>query len=116
MLQAAKTAKSRCNNTFEREAMRNHTMRPRRLLSVLLLAPCIALGGIKTNFERIGLRRIKFGGTFQLREPFRGVRAGRAADYLSDPLRVIAAACRPIAPPAPTASMEATLSLCKCHR
>ena len=72
--------------------MRNHAMRPRQLFYVLLAAPCLALSGITTNFERIGLRRIKFGGTFRLREPFRGVRAGRAADYLSDPLRVIAAA------------------------
>ena len=75
--------------------MRNHAMRPRQLFYVLLAAPCLALSGITTNFERIGLRRIKFGGTFQLREPFRGVRAGRAADYLSDPLRVIAAAWPP---------------------
>ena len=58
--------------------MRKMRNRARQLFHVLLIAPCIALGGIKTNFERIGLRRIKFGGTFQLREPFRGVRAGRA--------------------------------------
>ena len=71
------------------------TLSPHFLLYALLIAPGAALGGITTNFERIGLRRIKFGGTFQLREPFRGVRAGRAADYLSDPLRVIAAAWPP---------------------
>jgi hypothetical protein len=64
-------------------------------LYALLLVPCLALSGIKTNFERIGLRRIKFGGTFQIRKSFRGVRAGRAADYLADPQRVLAAAWPP---------------------
>ena len=49
-------------------------------LYALLLVPCLALSGIKTNFERIGLRRIKFGGTFQIRKSFRGVRAGRAGE------------------------------------
>merc|ERR1711939_579544 len=74
------TAVSRCNNTFEREAMRNHAMRPRHLFYVLLAAPCLALSGITTNFERIGLRRIKFGGTFQLREPFRVIKGPTVRD------------------------------------
>ena len=33
--------------------MRNHAMRPRQLFYVLLAAPCLALSGITTNFERI---------------------------------------------------------------
>ena len=52
--------------------MPRRALSPHFLLYALLVAPGAALGGIKTNFERIGLRRIKFGGTFQLREPFRG--------------------------------------------
>ena len=89
--------------------MPRRALAPHFLLYALLIAPGAALGGIKTNFERIGLRRIKFGGTFQLREPFRGVRAGRAADYLSDPLRVIAAAWPPHLIKGPTVREDGVL-------
>ena len=89
--------------------MPRRALAPHFLLYALLIAPGGALGGIKTNFERIGLRRIKFGGTFQLREPFRGVRAGRATDYLSDPLRVIAAAWPPHLIKGPTVREDGVL-------
>ena len=42
--------------------------------------------------SQVGGRRISFGGTFELRERFPGARAGRAADYLGDPRRVLSAA------------------------